>query len=851
MSHIETTDARETESALRQANGKHLDVLESIRDGYYEADLLGRFTSVNGALAKILGRPRREILGSTFAGLSTEAEAERLKNIFRTCLATGDPCGTFDWVVGTGDGGSRFTEVSLAMIGDSTGRTVGFRGIVRDVHLRKAIEAELEQYYVEVEEARNSAEVQAMELARRADELVHAHNEALAATQIKTQFVSNMSHEILTPMNGIVGMADLLTETRMSREQSEYVETIKSSANALLTLINGLLDFSKLEEGRLELETIPFSLRASVAETLKPLSLRAHGKQLELLYEFDEDVPDAILGDPSRLRQILVNLTDNAIKFTRSGEIVLRVSLESRDAARATVRFDISDTGIGIPKEKQKAIFESFAQADGSTTRRYGGAGLGLSISSQLAQRMGRGLWVESEVGQGSTFSFTANLKITEENSCRHALAPFASLRGIRAVVADDNSTSRRQLLAALESCNVEVSACEDGRAAIELLSAAAAAGRPYDIAVLDCQMPVLDGFTATSRIRDDARLSGTRIVLLTLFGQRGDAARCRQLGVSAYLTKPIAPLDLLDAVRAMITPHPGRDGPQLVTRHSLRETRRRLRVLVAGANRVSQMISRKLLHNAGHESVVVSSGQEALQALKREMFDVVLLDVEMPEVDGIQTTEAIRTSERLGERRIPIVALTASDKLGTQERCLRVGMDAWINQPFELTDLVSTLDRLFPIESAPEESATDSVVVEMSPQPETSVIDRETLLDRVGGDRELLGEIVEMFLDERKSILEDLSRAVSDRRSEGVETVAQRLKSTFGSLAAGEAVEMASDLERLGRERRFDDAELALAALENKIIQVEHELAAIAGTDVRPSPGRGPHVRTARGNER
>jgi PAS domain S-box-containing protein len=844
VSHIETTSVRAEEHARRQDVEIHRDALETIRDGYYEADLLGRFTLVNRALRQALDRPVEKILGATFADLGPEPDADRLRNVFRSCLATGEPAEPFEWKILTGHGSLRHAEVSLAMIHDSEGRIVGFRGIVRDVNLRKAIEAELESYYVEVEEARNRAEVQAMELASQAEELVHAHNEALAATQLKSEFMANVSHEILTPMNGIVGMVDLLEGTRLSREQRDYVQSIKDSTGNLLTLINGILDFSKIEAGNLELDRIPFNVAEFVAETLRPLSVRAHEKELELLYEIDNEVPATVIGDPSRLRQILVNLTENAIKFTHEGEVSLRIGVDSAANGLATVRFEVSDTGIGIPADKQQIIFESFAQGDGSSTREFGGAGLGLAISGRLVHLMNGQIWVESREGGGSTFSFTARMPVAETSSTRHLLAPFTSLEGVRAVVADDNPTSRRQLASALQGCGVEVHDCGDGRAALELLGEAARRGRPFDIAVLDCQMPVLDGFATTCRIQGDPRFSETNVVLLTLSGRRGDAARCRRIGVSAYLTKPIAPLDLIDAVRALIRSGARSDRPKLVTRHSLRETRKRLRVLVAGDNPVNQLITRRLLQKAGHQPVMVRNGQEALESLERQSFDVIFMDLQMPEMDGFMATEALRGGEAGADRHLPVIALSSNPDEATRERCLRAGIDAILGKPFELIDMITALDNLFPEAGAGEMEGPVEPPAEAGREVSAgeSVVDGHALLEHVGGDRELLNEIVEMFLREREATLGDLADAVSARQAEDVERAAQRLESTFGTLAAEEAVIMAANLARFGREGRFDDAEVALGALENKIMEVERELSTIAGAerDSLPTPRDG-----------
>jgi len=669
------------------------------------------------------------------------------------------------------------------------------------------------------------------------EEIRQAKVAAEAANRAKSEFLANMSHEIRTPMNGIIGMTELLEGTRLSPEQREYLGMVRGSADALLTVINDILDFSKIEAGRLDLDPIDFGLRDTFDDTMKSLSLRAHAKNLELAYHVLSEVPDGLVGDPGRLRQVILNLVGNGIKFTERGEVVVRVAAESIEEGQVRLHFSVADTGIGIPVEKRQTIFAAFTQADGSTTRKYGGTGLGLTISAQLVEKMGGRIWVESEEGHGSTFHFTACFG-RRPGERAPSPAGRVDLHEQHALVVDDNATNREIIKEVLSQWGMKVVAVDGGPAALAAVESARRQGSPFRFVLLDASMPEMDGFTVAERMRSLSGSSRTAIIMLTSAGQRGDAARCRKLGLAAYLTKPISASDLLDAITATLgAPRTEEPTPPLVTRHSLRERRRGLRILLAEDNPVNQQVAVRTLEKRGYSVSVAGDGEEALSLLEKQRFDLVLMDVQMPRMGGFEATAAIRRQEGDTARHMPIIAMTASAMKGDRERCLEAGMDDYVSKPIRPRELFEAIDRrIAGAAAAGTGAAVPNASAEAAPGPEAGagtprdggaeVFDRDDLLSRVEGDRDQMREIIDLFLRSCPGSMRDIRRAVAKRDGEALERAAHSLKGALANLGAPAAAGAAQALEEIGQKRTRTRAAGLLADLETEIRHLKRALA-------------------------
>ena len=724
----------------------------------------------------------------------------------------------------------RRPDDDLLSLFDAVGTQIG--GFVE----RRRAEESLRRYTAELEAARQTQEEDAARLEQLVKELEVAKHRAEEATRAKSEFLANMSHEIRTPMNAVIGMTELALGTKLSVRQREYLSTVKDSAESLLSLINDILDFSKIEARKLELDKVGFDLRENLEGSLKSLAVRAQQKGLELACHILPNVPERLVGDPNRLRAIIVNLVGNAIKFTERGEIVVRVEAQSTSLSEAELHFSIVDTGIGIAEEKLDQVFEAFVQADSSTTRKYGGTGLGLAISTQLVELMHGRIWVESRLGEGSRFHFTARFGLQPAQA---APPEAGNLRGLRVLVVDDSATNRRILQEMLRKWRMRPAIASSGSAALASLKKGARSRKPFALVLLDGQMPEMDGFEVARRIHVEPAFSDVKVIMLTSAGQF--EAVCQTTpGVAACLTKPARQSELLDAIINVVSGPVGtksRAAPP--ARRRIAKTRRSLRILVAEDNRVNQELVFELLRQRGHTATVAADGAKALKALNRERFDAVLMDVQMPNLSGLEATRAIRHAERSTGRHVPIVAMTAHAMKGDRERCLEAGMDGYVAKPIQAAELFAAVEGV----------ASPSNASGESPHPEKAPggLDPETILKHFGGDEGLLHRLADVFRDDCPRMMAEIQKALKAGDAEAVAGAAHVFKGAAANFGASDVVGVAKRMEAAGREGDLRQAKAACTELEKFLPAFLGALAAFGS----PQPAMRRRMSARRGRRR
>ena len=756
----EIADRKRAELAIRESEELFRTVSETVPIAIFRTDEKGQVSYVNRRWGEMSGRKPEEALSSGWEVAVHPEDRAQVANVWRTGTALGmelkDECRFL-----TPDGNVNWVEWQSRAVHSADGTLVGFVGVIEDVTARRGGERRL----------------------REAKEVSEAANRA------KSEFLANMSHEIRTPMNGILGMTELALDTELDPDQREYMDMVKFSAESLLGIINDILDFSKIETGRLELETVSFSLLDCIESALHPLAMRAHQKGLEVTWAVRGEIPHLLMGDPTRLRQILINLAGNAIKFTKEGEVSVRAERLPSADADVVIRFTVSDTGIGIPREKHQLIFEAFSQADSSTTREFGGTGLGLSISARLIQLMRGEISLDSTPGKGSTFTFTARFAMARAAAPTQKVPP-RELASKRVLVVDDNEVNRHLLMRLLPEWGLEPVCAGNGSDALEAFESSLKAGKPFPLVLLDQNMPHMDGYAVAERIRQSAPRAQVAIVILTSSPSSSDQRRDVRLGIERSLTKPLRRATLREAVfQALgVSAPPEKESPQ----PGEKARGKGLQLLLAEDNSVNQKLAIRLLEKMGHHVVLAVNGEEAIEMLRRRVFDLVLMDIQMPVMSGVEATRKIRTEEQSTGAHTPIIAMTAHAMAGDADRYLQNGMDGYVSKPIKVDVLRAEIDRLTK-RCEPREGQTVDKVDNVDKNFPLLTFDHEELLERVENDRELLRDLLLIFKEEFPRHLLVLREAVESRDGNRVTGAAHALKGMLLNLSATRAAATAA----------------------------------------------------------
>ncbi|MDP2644166.1 MAG: response regulator [Desulfobacterales bacterium] len=803
------------EKALQDSEEKYRNILQGIVEGYYEVDLSGNLTFFNAALGRILGFEKDEMAGLNYQSLMDDENRRKIHKIFENVLQSGKAAQLIDLRLGRKDGSDCFAEVSSSLLKDPQGESIGFRGMLTDVT------------------ERHQAELFRQEKAA-----------AEAANRAKSEFLANMSHEIRTPINGIIGMTELTLDTQLDDNQSFFLHTIESEANSLLSLINDILDFSKIEARKLKLEDIPFDLSDLVGEIANNMALTAEKKGLDFNVFLSADIPSKVVGDPGRLRQILINLISNALKFTHQGEILVQGQWVRDLGERVEIRFSVKDTGIGIPKAKQTTIFESFTQADGSTTREYGGTGLGTTICKQLVELMNGEIGVESEPGTGSTFWFSITLGKQPPEETETEKKDF-NCKDLKILVVEDHPTNRFILTEYLKfwGCRPLEASC--GKEGLELYQQSFSSGDPVRLILTDMQLPDMSGFEIFNSIQSTHPDKRSPLIVLTSIGKIGDGEKCRQLGIDGYLTKPFKREDLYRAIQSALSlteREKQANARSLVTRHTVREqNRKKTKILLTDDYPTNQMVAMRHLNAAGYQADLAENGEQAVRAFKKNRYDIILMDVQMPVMDGHEATRTIRklevanpgVSDPSGRpERIPIIAMTAHTMQGDKDKCFAAGMDDYIAKPIKRKDLLEMVEKWTGPERKPAPLPADPDQVETSstdPGPDgggdNAPMDLDGVLKEFDQDRNFIREITKNFLASAQTRVENIHGALAEKDAETVRREGHTIKGAAASLHAARLSEIAFELEQIGKSADLEKGQKVFEALESEFNRLKKYL--------------------------
>lgn len=801
-----------SESATRQAvaDRDDLETLSLVANqspiAILVMDAHGGIQWANPAFGKLTGYAEAEVIGrrvdQLLFGPSTEPKAVRncaqaLRNGYEI---------TSDLLQYHRNGRTMWVELRLIPIHDDYGELARWIGIETDITARH-----------QTEEALRAAKLSA-EMSNRA----------------KSEFLANMSHEIRTPLNAVVGMTELALTTQLTAEQRDYLNCVQSSSETLLGLLNDVLDVSKIEAGKMEIESITFNLVELVRETLKALAVKAHEKGLELAVHMPMDIPQYMEGDPVRIRQVLYNLVGNAIKFTEQGEVVVEVEEQWTTDDETCLHFAVRDTGIGIPKDRLQQIFEAFTQVDSSMARRFGGTGLGLTITSELIRMMAGKIWVQSSLGEGSTFHFTIQLRLADPPDSAQLAVDVEQLVGKHALVVDDNATNRRILDEMLRHWGIEPTLTDGADAAIEVLQRLSRSGEAFDLVLLDAMMPRIDGFELAERIKNRPELNCGPVMMLSSADRPNSAARCRQLGIETYLVKPVSASSLLEAIMASLSGHHSKqyvadktiaDGGPITSA----EPSRKLTILVVDDHEPNRKLAMRILQRRGHDCDSANDGDEAVAAVSQKSYDVVLMDVQMPGSDGFVATKQIRRNERANGSHLPIVALTAHALTGDREKCLAAGMDSYLAKPIHANKLIAMVEKI--TSGASRQSTVTYPQANRNTDAQPFGISEA--LQRMNGETDLLIEHIGFVAHDAPQLIEDMQKSIASSDADSLAIAAHRLKSLVGAYSHDEAHELSYSLELMGKQRKLDDAQATVERLERLVAQFVKAIEAYAASEL------------------